>query len=590
MTLNRQERKLLHQKSNQPTLGSGVPNSREGNEGDVAYRNIKGSGVVQFLKTNNEWVAISSSGEMPKARTPVSNRQSVSGGVGQHGSLTGLGTDHHTQYLLVSGTRAMSGDLNMGSQSITSVNSVTASGTVQAEQLTSTDDAQIGDDLTVFGDITVDGEAKLDKTTIDTADGKFTASGANNIELTTTGANDIDLTSGQNLDVGVGVDYELDVTRTCDWNTATTDWDNSNTFTLTSVGDVTIETSGADTAKTILLFNDNNNASAFRGIHLKTDSGSVGSSQNSIFLECDNRSSKGGGDGIDIRSEDGILIRAEDPTTGTASNIQIRATNHIDLQGGTASISPTGDSITRVKVHGITEIVQLYRPSGSSITTNLETITSPFGGSPETGHTEFEAINTQHLLRAITYKTSTSVAWETDTTCHVTSGSPTVTHDANIRILKGQKVTGTGIPANTFVGGTVTSTEFTLKNSSDVDVNATAGDGSEITLQFFNPSAIEEDNRIGIVNKDNDDNVLGTIWQITVYYTCSSSKKNLQIFYLYFTSSSSFDIHTSVEDLHSTAAGVLNWDSNQGITWQNEDTQDATVRASALRIQSGNDF
>ena len=60
--------------------------------------------------------------------------------------------------------------------------------------------------------------------------------------------------------------------------------------------------------------------------------------------------------------------------------------------------------------------------------------------------------------------------------------------------------------------------------------------------------------------------------------------------YLYFSSSSSFDIHTSVEDLHSSAAGVLNWDSNQGITWQNEDTQDATVRASALRIQSGNDF
>ena len=109
-------------------------------------------------------------------------------------------------------------------------------------------------------------------------------------------------------------------------------------------------------------------------------------------------------------------------------------------------------------------------------------------------------------------------------------------------------------------------------------------------MQFFNPSAIEEDNRIGIVNKDNDDNALGTVWQITVYYTCSSSKKNLQIFYLYFTSSSSFDIHTSVEDLHSTSAGVLNWDSDQGITWQNEDTQDATVRASALRIQSGNDF
>ena len=513
MALNRQERKLLHQKSNQPTLGSGVPNSREGNEGDVAYRNVKGSGVVQFLKTNNEWVAISSSGEMPKARTPVSNRQSVSGGVGQHGSLTGLGTDHHTQYLLVSGTRAMSGDLNMGSQSITSVNSVTASGTVQAEQLTSTDDAQIGDDLTVFGDITVDGEAKLDKTTIDTADGKFTASGANNIELTTTGANDINLTSAQNLDVGVGVDYELDVVRTCDWNTATTDWDNSNTFTLTSVGDVTIETSGADTAKTILLFNDNNNASAFRGIHLKTDSGNIASSQNSIFLECDNRSSKGGGDGIDIRSEDGILIRAEDPNTGTASNIQMRATRHIDLQGGTASISPTGDSITRVKVHGITEIVQLYRPSGSSITTNLDTITSPFGGSPETGHTEFEAINTQHLLRAITYKAS----------------------------------------------GTITN-------------------GNTLT----------------IVSNANDDNIAGTVWQISVVYYYSSSKINFQMFYVYFTAAGGSVYNDIVTDINDTnggsTAGSLSWDASNGIRWTNNDSQDATVKASALRIQSGNDF
>lgn len=36
-----------------------------------------------------------------------------------HGSIAGLGDDDHTQYLLVSGTRAMSGDLNMGSNDIT---------------------------------------------------------------------------------------------------------------------------------------------------------------------------------------------------------------------------------------------------------------------------------------------------------------------------------------------------------------------------------------------------------------------------------------------------------------------------------------
>lgn len=40
------------------------------------------------------------------------------GGVTDHGALTGLGDDDHTQYLLVSGARAMTGVLNMGSQQI----------------------------------------------------------------------------------------------------------------------------------------------------------------------------------------------------------------------------------------------------------------------------------------------------------------------------------------------------------------------------------------------------------------------------------------------------------------------------------------
>lgn len=45
-------------------------------------------------------------------------------GVTDHGALTGLGDDDHTQYLLVDGTRAMSGDLDVGSNSITNVNLV----------------------------------------------------------------------------------------------------------------------------------------------------------------------------------------------------------------------------------------------------------------------------------------------------------------------------------------------------------------------------------------------------------------------------------------------------------------------------------
>lgn len=49
--------------------------------------------------------------------------------VGDHGSLTGLGDDDHTQYLLVDGTRAMSGALDMGSNAISNVTDFSATGT-----------------------------------------------------------------------------------------------------------------------------------------------------------------------------------------------------------------------------------------------------------------------------------------------------------------------------------------------------------------------------------------------------------------------------------------------------------------------------
>jgi hypothetical protein len=46
------------------------------------------------------------------------------GGVTDHGALTGLGDDDHTQYLLVNGTRAMTGDLNMGNNAANNVEGI----------------------------------------------------------------------------------------------------------------------------------------------------------------------------------------------------------------------------------------------------------------------------------------------------------------------------------------------------------------------------------------------------------------------------------------------------------------------------------
>ena len=68
MALTREERKLLHHKSQRPTFGSGVPSNRDGSDGDITFRKIEGYGTVQYLKEGNSWKAISSSGIMPTTR------------------------------------------------------------------------------------------------------------------------------------------------------------------------------------------------------------------------------------------------------------------------------------------------------------------------------------------------------------------------------------------------------------------------------------------------------------------------------------------------------------------------------------------
>ena len=462
--LNREERKLLHQKQKQPTLGRGKPDNDEGFEGDIAYRKIEGSGTVQYIKQSGVWVAMASSGQIPPQRTPVKRGSSSSGAVGVHNNLLGLGGDDHTQYLLIDGTRAMTGNLNMGSQNIGSVT-----------------------------DLDVNGHTTLDQVTIDTADGAFDVSGANPINFNISG--------------------------TCDWNTSITDWDNSGTFDLTSVGDITIETSGANTDKTILIKNTNNNTSTFNGIHLKVDSQGTASSQNNILIECDNRASKGSGTGIDIRSEDGILIRAEDPNLGSGSNVQIRASSSIDLGGSTTSISPTIGVPERVKVHGIFETSTLYRPATDKvITTDIGTNTD---GSATGEHVRFEAIDTYNLIRAMTHK-----------------------------------ATGSSISNGSYVS---------------------------------------------IVDGDNDDNQLGTIWRVTIFYKTASGSSNsyFQIWHCYASLSGSLNVVADInESVSGSDTSAVTWESGaatgsdpKGIKWTNGTGSDvSTFRASALKIQSASDF
>ncbi|HEY8561391.1 MAG TPA: hypothetical protein VIL74_13525 [Pyrinomonadaceae bacterium] len=70
-------------------------------------------GQVLTFRTDR-WIAA----DLPAAPT--------TGGVTDHGNLSGLGDDDHPQYLLIDGARAMSGNLNLGGGQITNLSAATA--------------------------------------------------------------------------------------------------------------------------------------------------------------------------------------------------------------------------------------------------------------------------------------------------------------------------------------------------------------------------------------------------------------------------------------------------------------------------------
>ena len=466
MALNREERKLLHQKATQPTFGNNKPDDKQGNDGDVSYRRVEGSGLVQFVKKNGKWNAVGSTGSKPETRViGLSSSVSSSGGVSNHGSLSGLSADNHKQYLLVSGSRAMGGNLNMGTNDIGSV-----------------------------GALDVDGHTTLDQVTINTTDGAFAVSGGNDIQLTT------------------AQDLDFNVTGTCDWNTSVTDWDNSSTFDLTSVGNVTIETSGASTDKTILIKNTNNNASGFNGIHLKTDSQNTDNTYNNILIECDNVKAKGSTFGLDLRSENNIRIRAEDNNTqSNSSALLIRATGPIDIGVGSSISQHTSNN--RVKLHGTSEIETLFRPASSG--TKHSDTHYPINTS--SNNVKFDQIDTFKLIRATTFLASRD-----------------------------------SLSAGSF---------------------------------------------ITIVDGNNDDNQKATVWRVTVFWEGNSlaNTRNFQVWHCYAEGASTADLFVlkDAEVLSSGYGGTLTWTegSGGGLKWTNNHASVAVdVKASALRIQSGDDF
>lgn len=117
MSFSKEERRLIHKKAQQPLMGNGVPSNLDGKENDIAYRRIPNKGIVHYVKRDGEWQALSSTDSLPTERSVTKTTTTTSGGtsssVTDHGSMSGLTHDDHAQYLLINGTRAMTGGLSI---------------------------------------------------------------------------------------------------------------------------------------------------------------------------------------------------------------------------------------------------------------------------------------------------------------------------------------------------------------------------------------------------------------------------------------------------------------------------------------------
>ena len=548
MPLSKEERKLLHQKSQQPTFGTGKPDGLQGHDGDISYRDVEGSGTVSYLKKGNEWLAIAASGEMPPVRIIGNN------------SRSGVTSDHfHGMYINKNGSVTYTGDQSFGEHNITDVGDLTVLG-----------NASVGGTFTVTGNNSYLTNALFEITGADVDEG-FNIEGDGWVHINSSslyfwpdagseGGLTGDVPTFENTsyrqDTATSIyqwswrdheilsDYEFRLHATADFYD-TPFWHeniNSPNYNMhiksgsqTANGRIKIESCVSN------LFDYDENS--YPGLLIKSHSPSleVRDHMNKILITQDGvrtpplwLGDKGAieapgyydFEGILIKGDGGVRISAPLTSWDDASNIvvspciRIQSSKHVEIsanihEGNMPTIELQLDTPDRTKIWSVFEFSSLYKPhSSGQIYTDSGKLNGPVdGGYPEENFVEdndlalfppnrpewsgfgdqnheypkIEGLHIKRLGKASTHHTRHPVAtatFFTDATCDY-NNDPTITHDDDGgRITAGLPVTGTGIPTDAFVESVTSNTEFELS------ANTTGGSVTNGTLTFGSMSEI----------------------------------------------------------------------------------------------------